>query len=154
MMDKPLLGTSVVTQIGILVHDVEKSAREFAEFFGVDVPRIGITRPFEISQTVFEGETTTAQAKQAFFTIGPHITIELLEPDDAPSTWRKELDEKGEGVHHIAFDIEGMDDKVKTCQENGMPLIQRGKWQTGEYAYMDASNRLKVVIELLEFFDR
>lgn len=154
MMDKPLLGTNVVTQIGILVHDVEKSAREFAEFFGVEVPRIGITRPIEISQTVFEGNSTPAQAKQAFFTIGPHITIELLEPDQAPSTWRKELDEKGEGVHHIAFDIKDMDDKIGVCEEHGMPLVQRGKWQTGEYAYMDSTKRLKVMIELLEFFDR
>jgi len=149
-----LVGTNIVTQIGIVVRDIEKSAQEFADFFGVPKPRIGMTRPIEISETEYEGKSTPAQAKQAFFTIGPNITIELLEPDQAPSTWRKHLDEKGEGVHHIAFDIKGMEDKIAKCTENGMPLVQRGKWPTGEYAYMDATAKLKVLIELLDYHDR
>jgi len=76
-----LVGTNIVTQIGIVVRDIEKSAQEFADFFGVPKPRIGMTRPIEISETEYEGKSTPAQAKQAFFTIGPNITIELLEPD-------------------------------------------------------------------------
>jgi len=57
-------------------------------------------------------------------------------------------------VHHIAFDIKGMEDKIAKCTENGMPLVQRGKWPTGEYAYMDATAKLKVLIELLDYHDR
>ncbi|OGD24120.1 MAG: hypothetical protein A2Y69_08870 [Candidatus Aminicenantes bacterium RBG_13_59_9] len=41
-----------------------------------------------------------------------NITLELIEPDRNPSTWREFLDAKGEGIHHVAFEIKGMDEKT------------------------------------------
>lgn len=150
-MDQSWLGTNIVTQIGILVNDIEATAQAYADFLGVPVPPIGITGPYEESNARYLGKPTHARAKQAFFTIGPNIEIELLEPDREPSTWRRDLDAKGEGVHHIAFNVKGMREKIQLCADRGLPLLQTGEWATGRYAYMDATKPLKVLIELLEF---
>lgn len=149
-MANPILGNNLCTQIGILVNDIEKSAEDFAKFFGVPVPPIGITGEFENANTQFQGSPSPARTKQAFFDIGPNIQIELLEPDHEPSTWRQDLDANGEGVHHIAFNVNGMEKCIEVCESQDMKLIQRGKWDTGHYAYLDAKDTLKMTIELLE----
>lgn len=74
----------------------------------------------------------------------------MIEPDHEPSTWRHDLDQNGEGVHHIAFVIKGMKEKVITLGKNNMPLLQKGEYPGGRYAYFDANEDLKLVIELLE----
>ncbi len=148
---KPFLDTTVVIQIGIVVRDIEQTAKDYAAFLGVPVPPIGTTDAYEVSQASYHGKPTLSRAKQAFFDIGPCTQIELLEPDGEESTWREFLDTKGEGVHHIAFQIDGMEKMLHRCEDGGFPLVQKGYWETGGYAYVDTRDKLKVLTELLEF---
>lgn len=152
-MKESMFGTTIVTQIGILVEDIEKTAQDYADFFGVPKPEIGITGVYDEALTEYKGEPTKARTKQAFFDIGPNIQIELLEPDHEPSTWRHDLDTNGEGMHHIALNIEGMQEKVEIGLDAGFKLLQKGQWDTGRYAYLDAKDKLKLTLELLEFDD-
>lgn len=148
-MAKSLLDTQVVTQIGILVHDIEATARKVAEFFGVEQPPIIVTGTREEAQTEYNGAPTEARAKLAFFHLG-QVDLELIEPDHEPSTWREYLDKNGEGVHHIAFQIKGMKEKIQLLADKGYPLQQKGEYTGGRYAYIDTFKDLKVLIELLE----
>ncbi|MDF2484287.1 MAG: hypothetical protein K0R46_455 [Herbinix sp.] len=149
-MEKNMLGTDIVTQIGILCHDIEKTAQAYADLLGVEKPEIYMTGTPDIAKTKYQGEDTPARTKQAFFHVGPNIDIELLEPDHAPSTWRHDLDTNGEGVHHIAFNINGMQKIVEKFEKNGMKEIQKGEWIGGRYSYIDAKDDLKLTLELLE----
>ncbi len=149
-MPTPLLGTDVVTQIGLLVHDMEKSMAQFAKFFGVENPGYIVTDMEEQAQTRYLGQPSKARAKLCFFHVGPNVDIELIEPDHEPSTWRHDLDANGEGFHHIAFVIRGMKEKNALLEANGMSLLQTGEYTGGRYAYHDANDTLKMVLELLE----
>ena len=82
--------------------------------------------------------------------MGDTLDIELIEPDDQPSVWRDVLNEKGEGVHHIAFVIKGMQEKILKLESNGMKLMQKGEYTGGRYAYIDCVDQLKTIVELLE----
>ena len=148
-MKKPL-DTATVTQVAIVVRDIEKSAQVFAEFLGLPVPQIKPTGTLDVALTRYRGKPTEARAKLAFFDIGQGLRLELIEPDEHPSTWREYLDEHGEGVHHIAFGIKGMKEKIGRLEAEGMPLVQTGEYKGGRYAYIDAVGKLKTVIELLE----
>jgi methylmalonyl-CoA/ethylmalonyl-CoA epimerase len=149
-MERGILGTDVVTQVGVLVRDIEKTARAWADFLGVETPEIRMTDEAQKARTRYRGKPSPARAKLAFFDIGPGIQLELIEPTAEPSTWRDDLDRKGEGFHHLAFEIEGMKDKIARLGESGMGVLQTGEYTGGRYAYIDATRDLKLVLELLE----
>ena len=150
---KGTIGTKTIVQVGFVVKDVEASKRKFAEFLGVEVPPNIDSGKYEITQTTVEGAPAPkAGCLMAFFDVGPSLQLELIQPNGEKSTWQDFLDTNGEGIHHLAFKIEGMDEKIISCENSGMKCLQRGKYSdgSGEYAYMDASNDLKCIIELLE----
>lgn len=53
------------------------------------------------------------------------LEVELLEPDHEPSVWRQALEQNGEGLHHVAFHIEGMEEMIRRGESQGMKLLQR-----------------------------
>ena len=149
-MDKNILGTGTVVQVGILVNDIEKTSQDYADFLGVDKPDWHWTDGYDTAQTEYMGKPSQARAKLAFFPAGGNLTIELIEPDEHPSTWRADLDKYGECIHHLAFNIAGMKEKVCMLEKNGMKMIQKGEYENGRYAYCDAKELLKTTLELLE----
>ena len=150
---KPFDGRKV-TQIGLIVGDVEGYAKRYAQFLGVEVPEINISEMEDKAMTRYLGKPTQARVKMAFFHFD-NITLELLEPVGGPSTWKDFLDQRGDGVHHIAFDVQGMDERIEAMQDRGVSLIQQGRWTGGaggRYAYLESTDRLGVIVELLEHF--
>ena len=145
-MDK--LSSNVITQVAIVVRDIEKTARHYAELFGMEMPPIILTDPQEKAHTWYQGQPTPARAKLAFFRMGS-LSLELIEPIGSPSTWQEFLDTHGEGIHHIAFQIEDMDKAVQFLEGRGMRVVQRGDFTGGCYAYVDATSQLGTMIELL-----
>jgi len=150
---KPFDGDKIV-QIGIVVDDVEKYAQKYAHFFGVETPKVIISEKLDKAKTHYHGKPTKARVKQAFFHFD-NITIEVLEPMGGPSTWSDYLENHGSGVHHIAFQVKGMDQRIEEMENRGADLIQQGQWtggSGGRYAYFDSNNQLAVILELLENF--
>jgi len=150
--DQPgLFGQGAIVQIGVVVKDIEKASAAYAGLLGVAVPEWSWTDAEDKAHTQFKGKPSPARAKLAFIEL-KNITLELIEPDSNPSTWREFLNTKGEGIHHIAFEIKGMDEKIVLLGKNGMPLIQKGDYEGGRYAYIDGAARLGLILELLENF--
>ncbi len=148
-----ILGTSTVTQVALVVKDIEKTKKAYASFLGLEVPQTIDGGNYEITQTVVEGKAAPyANCLLAFLSVGENLSLELIQPNGIKSTWQDFLDQRGEGIHHIAFNVKNMDEKLKACSEIGIPCVQRGKYgnASGEYAYIDATKDLKCVIELLE----
>jgi methylmalonyl-CoA/ethylmalonyl-CoA epimerase len=143
------LGTTTVVQIGMVVKDIARSTQRYADLFGLPKPEIIVTDEYEKARTAFEGQPTKAQAKLAFFRMG-QVSLELIEPIGRPSTWGRFLDEKGEGVHHIAFNVVGTDQVVKALDAVGIRVEQQGYYTGGMYTYVDTMPQLGVILELLE----
>ncbi len=142
-------GTDRVMQIGIVVGDIERAAEAWSTILGLPMPAIRTTDPVDVARTEYEGEPTSARAKLAFFQMG-QVSIELIEPIDGPSTWRDQLDRCGDSLHHIAFVVDGMRERLDDLAGHGIPLVQRGEYTGGRYAYVDATKQLGAVLELLE----
>ena len=146
-----VLGSSEICQVALVVRNIEQSAKRFAELFGVNVPEIHMTAPQEAAHTRYKGNPTAARAKLAFFNLGS-LSLELIEPVGGPSTWKEFLDKNGDGLHHIAFRIKDMEGVLKGLSEKGIGVVQQGDYTGGRYTYLDSSQALGVVIELLENF--
>jgi len=146
-----VLDKESVCQIAIVVRDIEQAARRYADLFGVPVPEARVTDTADKTHIRYHGQPTPARAKLAFFQMG-QISLELIEPVGGPSTWQEFLDSHGEGVHHIAFRVKGMDAVLAALNAKGLPTAQRGDYTGGCYAYIDADKVLGVNLELLENF--
>lgn len=152
---KKTVGSDLVCQVGFIVRDIQTTKKKWAEFLGVEEPEANLAGDYAITQTEFmEAPAPEANSLLAFFDVGPGLQLELIQPNEASSTWRNYLNEHGEGIHHVAFNIQGMKMKeaVKNCEEFGMTLEQKGEYGNGcgRYVYMNAYKDLKCIIELLE----
>jgi hypothetical protein len=114
------------------------------------VPKINTTRPGSEVQVLYRGKPSDGRAKLAFFRLG-QVSLELIEPVGAGTSWREGLDRHGESVHHIAFQVQDLEGSLRRLAAQDMPLVHRGRYDSdnGAYAYVDSERALGVVIELL-----
>jgi len=150
-----VIGTDVLTQVALVVNDVEKTKARLAQFFGVPEPPTINSGDYAVTKTeVFGKPSPDAACRMAFFSVGNGVQLELIEPNETPSVWRDFLNERGEGIHHIAFNVKGMDAVIKSCEGFGMELVQKGNYGDGSgcYSYLNGGEGLPFILELLENF--
>lgn len=138
---KPL-DSNEIMQIGIVVRDIEKAAKEYSELFGVEMPNIRNAFP----TITYRGQKITTHSRLCAIPMG-HVMLELVQPDEGPSSWREFLDTHGEGVHHIGFVVKDLDGAFKTLEEHGIAKRQYGGAQWGSYCFMD-SEKLGVLFNV------
>ena len=97
-----------IEHIGIAVSDLEKSNALFAALFGVG--------PYKQEAVASEGVMTS------FFEAGPN-KIELLQATHAESPIAKFIAKKGEGIHHIAFDVADIVAEMARLKAEGFVLL-------------------------------
>ena len=96
------------------------------DHLGIAVRSIAEARKFyeEILGLPCEGEETveSQKVKTAFFAVG-EIHIELLEPTSEESPIARFLEKNGEGIHHVAYKTDNIEDQIKQAREGGCRLI-------------------------------
>lgn len=99
-----------ISHIGIAVHDLDENIRLYRDVLGME----------------FLGTEEVAEQKVrvAMFRIG-ESRIELLEPTADDSPVKKYLDSRGQGMHHICYEVEDVDDALKSIGEKGVRLIDK-----------------------------
>ncbi len=97
-----------IEHIGIAVKDLEVSNLVFEKLFGAPAYK------FEDVET--EGVTTS------FFMNGPN-KIELLAAINPESPIAKFIEKKGEGIHHIAFDVEDIVSEIARLKKEGFVVL-------------------------------
>ncbi len=143
-----------IVQLGFIVRDLEKTKKDVAAFLGVDVPETKESGQYAVTRTVYKGAPAPgAECHMAFFMFGD-LQVEFIQPNEAPSVWRDYLDTKGEGLHHIAFNVKGMTKYIENLENFGVPMEQKGDYRGGNgcYSYFNATETLKTYFELLESY--
>lgn len=148
-MKEAILKTNKMLQVAFIVADVEKAAETYARLLGVETPPVTISGAYEEAQTVYLGKPSPARCKMAFINL-ENIQLEFIEPDENDSDWKKSLEENGDSLHHIAFEVKGMKEQIERLEKEGMPCIQKGEYPGGRYAFIDSKDTCMVKFELLE----
>ena len=151
-----VLGTCHPCQIGMIVKNMDEAKAHMAAFLGVPVPSSCDAGDYAVTKTVFRSQPAPdAASKLAFFNL-PNIQLELIEPNEAPSTWREYLDTHGEGVHHLGFNVDDIWGRMEDMKNAGYELVQFGYYGSGDgaYAYFDCTEELKMYVELLCSFKK
>lgn len=99
-----------IEHIGIAVKDIESSNQLFKTLFGKS--------HYKIEDVESEG------VKTSFFKCGPN-KIELLQATKEDSPIAKFIEKKGEGIHHIAFAVNDIEEEIKRLTEEGFKMIHK-----------------------------
>lgn len=97
-----------IEHLGIAVKNLEQSNHLFTKLFG---------------KAPYKSETVTSEnVSTSFFMIGEN-KIELLEATGADSSIARFIEKKGEGIHHIAFEVADIHAEMKRLQNEGFTLL-------------------------------
>ncbi len=97
-------------------------------------------------------EVPDQKVRTAFFKVG-QTKVELLESTDPEGPIGKFIEKKGEGVHHMAFATEGLQENLDELSQNGIRLIDRNPRKGAEglnIAFLHPKDTLGVLTELCE----
>lgn len=99
-----------IEHIGIAVKDLKNANVLFAKLFGKD--------HYKIEAVESEGVSTS------FFMLG-ETKIELLEATNENSAIAKFIEKKGEGIHHIAYEVDDIFKEMERLKAEGFELIHQ-----------------------------
>jgi len=97
-----------VEHIGIAVKNLERSNQLFEALLGVEKYKIE--------------SVSSEKVNTSFFVVGD-TKIELLEGTDKDSPISRFLEKRGEGIHHIAFEVDDIRETIKNLEGKGFELI-------------------------------
>lgn len=127
-----------IEHIGIAVHNLENSNELFSKLFG---------------QAAYKTEEVASEGvKTSFFMCGPN-KIELLEATNENSPIAKFLEKKGEGIHHIAFDVEDIYAEIERLKLEGFAVLNETPKKGADnklVAFLHPKTTNGVLIELCE----
>lgn len=107
------MNVSHIEHIGIAVSSLEEAIPFYEKMLGKECYAVE--------------EVTDQKVKTAFFQVG-QTKIELLESTDPEGPIGKFIEKKGQGIHHIAYAVENVDESLKELEEQGIRLIdQKGR---------------------------
>jgi methylmalonyl-CoA/ethylmalonyl-CoA epimerase len=135
-----------VIQVGILVKDLEETARKLEKLIGIG--------PFQILEP--EYRDLTLHGRPARFKIriglakaGP-IQIELMQPLSGETIYDEYARRKGYGLHHLAIRAENMEQSLGDMNARGFKVIQSGNRPGTKWAYLDTEEQTGIIFELVE----
>ncbi len=99
-----------IEHLGIAVKNINESNELFKKLFGI--------QHYKMEKVESEGVSTS------FFMLG-ETKIELLEATNETSAIAKFIDKKGEGIHHIAYEVDNIEEEMKRLKNEGFELIHQ-----------------------------
>lgn len=123
---------------------------------GIAVRSIEAQRPFyeETLGAVYEGveDVPSQKVRVAFFRIND-VRLELLEPTDPTSSVATFLDKRGEGLHHLAFTVARIEDRIAELKASGLRMIDEAPRPGAHHmriAFVHPKSTFGVLTELCE----
>jgi len=126
-----------VHHIGIAVNNLKESAALFERL-------LGIKAHIE--------EAPCQRVTEAVFKLGEGVEIDLLEPMGPDSAVAKFLEKRGEGLHHIALEVDDIDADLQEMESKGVQLIDKEGREgvAGKIAFLHPKSVNGVLVELVQ----
>lgn len=127
-----------IEHIGIAVKSLKESNELFGKLFG--------KAAYKQETVESEGVTTS------FFEVGPN-KIELLEATNPESPIAKFIEKKGEGIHHIAFEVDDLEKEVQRLKSEGFVVLNETPKKGADHkkvVFLHPKSTNGVLIELCE----
>jgi len=97
-----------IDHIGIAVKDLEQAIETYSKILNRSCTKTEIVESEKVEAAFFQ----TGESK-----------VELLGPTDPSSVIQKFIDKKGEGIHHVAFEVEDIEKEMKRLAGEGFNIL-------------------------------
>ncbi len=126
-----------VHHVGIAVNNLQESVALFERL-------LGLKAHIE--------EAPCQRVTEAIFKVGDEVEIDLLEPMGPDSAVAKFLEKRGEGLHHIALEVDDIDADLEAMEGKGIQLIdkQGREGVAGKIAFLHPKSVKGVLVELVQ----
>lgn len=127
-----------IEHIGIAVRDLDSANRIFYDVLN--------SKSYKVEAVESEG------VKTSFFKVGPN-KIELLQATNPDSPIAKFIEKKGEGIHHIAFAVDNLEEEINRLTGKGYRLINQTPKKGADnklVAFLHPKSSNGVLIELCQ----
>ncbi|MEI6764458.1 MAG: methylmalonyl-CoA epimerase [Bacteroidota bacterium] len=132
------MNISHIEHIGIAVKNLEEGIKYYEGILGIKCYSVE--------------EVKEQKVKTAFFMIG-QTKIELLESTDPEGPIGKFIEKKGEGIHHLAFAVNGLESVLSETEAKGVQLIDKTPRKGAEgldIAFLHPKSTMGVLTEFCE----
>ena len=126
------------THVGVMVKDTDKAAKHL-ESLGSGPFKLfdASSLPHLANKRYFCGESYQGKVKVFIAEIGQE-RLELFQPLERKSPWQEFLDDGGEGIHHIGYEVDDISKSVSRLIEQGAIVIHIAKQiNNGGSVYLD-----------------
>ncbi len=133
---------SHIEHIGIAVNKIEEAIPYYEKVLGLKCYAIE--------------EVKDQRVKTAFFMVG-NTKIELLEPTDPEGPIGKFIEKRGEGIHHIAYAVNGIENAINELEAKGVQMIDKAPRKGAEglhIAFLHPKSSGGVLTEICENKDK
>ncbi len=125
-----------IAHIGVAVKNVEEVEKLYSEILGLPII----------------GREVSPDNKVSFIPLGD-TAIELLESVKPDGAIARHIEKRGEGIHHIAFQVDNIDKALEEMKAKGISLIDqkpRSGAHNSRIAFLHPKNTYGVLVELVE----
>jgi hypothetical protein len=138
---------SSITQIGIVVKDLNKAMKKYWDLFGIGPWRVHTYAPHTgLTNMNIRGKEEPYGMRLALAYTGK-MNWELIQPLSGPNIYKEFLEQKGEGLHHVNTSrVADFDQTMLNLGKKGIKPLMTGTFMQGTYAYMDTEKELGGVI--------
>jgi methylmalonyl-CoA/ethylmalonyl-CoA epimerase len=125
-----------IDHLGIAVQDLETAAQVY-QAMGLSIAEIV--------------DVPEQKVRVAFIPVG-ESTIELVQPTSEDSSVARHLEKRGEGMHHLALQVEDISAALAELRSQGLQLVDETPRQgaEGQIAFLHPKSTGRVLIELIE----
>lgn len=133
------IGVKRIDHVALVVRDLATTIERFREVLGAEY--------------FFTKETKGAGYKVAYLMVG-ESSITAIEPTDPEGPHAAFLRDHGEGVHHIALDVEDLAQAVETLETKGIAVEGKKQGEVRKEALVPAGQLGGTMLELIEWAPR
>jgi methylmalonyl-CoA/ethylmalonyl-CoA epimerase len=123
-----------LVKIGIVTRDIGSVSKLFSSLGTMSFEPGPI--PHWTETPVFRGKPCTPKEDTINVTLGD-IEIELVQPIEGESPGMEFLKKRGEGINHISFAVNHLEDELFSLTRQGFNVLFSGRWEDGSAAYFD-----------------
>ncbi len=127
-----------IDHIGIAVRDLDKAIATYEKILNKKLSKTERVESEKVETAFFE----TGESK-----------VELLGPTTPDSVIQKFVDKKGEGIHHVAFEVDDIHSEMKRLKDEGFTLLNEQPKQGADnklVAFLHPKGNHGVLVELCQ----